>query len=308
MDALSTIEGFLRHLERERGYSPQTIRAYRSDLSSFLSFLRESLGLDEPELGSITGREVRSFVARLHRDGYARRTTGRRLAAVRSLMKYAVAEGYLTANPAALVSAPKPGKRLPTVLSREEVDALMDLPDSATPEGARDRALLETLYAAGLRRAELCGLDIEDLDRERGTVRVLGKGGKERIVPVGGYALEAIERWLRHRPALAGHRSAHALFLRDDGDRLDGDALYAIVRSYMSRVTDQGKRSPHVLRHSFATHLLDNGAGLREVSEMLGHASLGTTQVYTHVTVDRLREAYAAAHPRSGDEGREETE
>ncbi len=258
------------------------------------------LGVDNPELEAITPREIRSFVAGLHRRGYARRTTGRRLAAVRSLLKYAVAEGLIDANPAGLVTPPKAEKRLPTVLSRSEVEELMNLPDVTTPLGVRDRALLETLYAAGLRRAELCGLDLHDLDRTRGTVRVLGKGSKERIVPIGAYASEAIGEWLGRREELRTVESGDALFLRKDGRRLDGDTLYALVRSYMSRITEQQKRSPHVLRHSFATHLLDNGAGLREVSEMLGHASLGTTQVYTHVTVDRLREAYAAAHPRSG--------
>ena len=293
-------EEFLTCLMRERGYSPETERAYRVDLSRFLLWSREALGVDEPELAEIGSREIRSFVAGLHREGYARRTIARRLAAIRALMKYGVSRELIDKNPAASVSTPKAEKRLPTVLSREEVEELMRLPDLSTPLGVRDRAILETLYAGGLRRSELCALDPDDLDRAAGTLRLLGKGSKERIVPIGEYALEAIDRWLEIRPRLVTPASAGAFFLREDGRRLDGDTLYGLVRRYMRQVTEQTKRSPHVLRHTFATHMLDNGAGLREVSEMLGHASLGTTQIYTHVTVERLRAAYAGAHPRSG--------
>lgn len=295
-----TIEAFLEYLMRERGYSPETERAYRVDLSRFLLWGREALGVDEPELEEITVREIRSFVAGLHREGYARRTIARRLAAVRAMMKYAVARELITKNPAASISTPKAEKRLPTVLSREEVEELMSLPDLSSPSGLRDRAILETLYAGGLRRSELCGLDLGDLDRTAGTLRLLGKGSKQRIVPIGEYAVDAIDNWFGARSELVTPDSSDAFFLRDDGKRLDGDTLYELVRRYMKRITEQTKRSPHVLRHTFATHMLDNGAGLREVSEMLGHASLGTTQIYTHVTVERLRAAYAGAHPRSG--------
>ena len=296
---------FLEHLTRERGYSPQTLRAYRTDLSRFLLWCREALGVDEPDISEITPREIRSFVAGLHREGYARRTIARRLAAIKALMKYALTREIIPRNPSSTITAPKAEKRLPTILSRAEVKALMEIPDISRPVGRRDRAVLETLYAAGLRRSELCGLNLRDFDRDAGTLRVLGKGSKERIVPVGDYAREALLDWLGCRDDLLTGDSGDALFLREDGTRLDGDHLYSMVRSMLRRVTEQKKRSPHVLRHTFATHMLDNGAGLREVSEMLGHASLGTTQVYTHVTVDRLRQAYASAHPRFGEDEEE---
>ncbi|MCB0710880.1 MAG: tyrosine recombinase [Ignavibacteriae bacterium] len=293
------INQFLRHLRVERACSDETLRAYESDLRKFNLWLREVLGVDDPQLHQIEAGEIRSFVASLHREGYARRTIGRRLAAVKSLMKFGLAEGVLKSNPAALVVAPKPEKRLPTVLSKEEAETLMELPDLTTESGVRDAALLELLYATGIRRSELCGLRLRDFDQHQGTIRVLGKGSKERIVPIGSAASAALLRYLQ-LPSVIGRASNDLLFLRDSGKPLDGNALYAIVRRYMRRVTEQSKKSPHVLRHSFATHLLENGAGLREVAEMLGHSSLSTTQVYTHVTIERLRNAYASAHPRAG--------
>lgn len=310
MNLQELIAKFLGSLQAERGYSAQTCRAYSSDLEQFLQLTREALGVDHPMVEQITAAEVRGFVTAMHRKGFARRTIGRRLTAVKSMMKYAVATGVVQSNPAALVSAPKVEKRLPTLLSRSEVDELMNLPDRSTPAGLRDAAILELLYATGIRRSELCGLRLSDLDLAEGTVRVLGKGNRDRVVPIGNVAATAIRLWLQRRDELVVEgslRSLHdPLFLRDDGKPLDGNGLYAIVRHYMQGVTEQKKKSPHVLRHSFATHMLDNGAGLREVAEMLGHASLSTTQVYTHVTVDRLRQAYSSAHPRAGTEPSEE--
>lgn len=297
------IDAFLRTLESERGYSAQTIRAYRNDLDQFLSWMREALGTDSPSIDDVGPHEVRGFVATMHRNGYSRRTLGRRLAAVKSLMKHSVAAGLIGSNPAALVTPPKPEKRLPTVLSREEARKLMESPDAGTPEGARDAAILELLYSTGIRRSELCGLSVADIDLRAGSVRVLGKGNKERIVPVGSNACAALEKYLSMRSDVHGSSRRSPLFLRNDGRPLDGNTLYVIVRRYMREVTEQSKKSPHVLRHSFATHLLDNGAGLREVSEMLGHSSLGTTQIYTHVTIERLKEAYKAAHPRAKEDG-----
>ncbi len=294
------IDDFLRWVGRERGLSEQTIRAYRVDLDRFVRSVVEALGTDDPRLDEVTPMEVRGFVAGMFADGYARRTIARRLAAVKSLMKYAGVEGLIITNPTTMVSSPKPERRLPTVLSREEVTALMSVPEGAGPLARRDRALLEVLYSCGLRRSEICGLDRRDIDAAAGTVRVLGKGRKERLVPIGRTALDRLDDWLRVRSEYAGSESGDALFLRRDGNRLDGDSLYRIVRSGMQKITEQSKKSPHVLRHSFATHLLENGAGLREVAEMLGHSSLATTQVYTHVSVERLRSAYAGAHPRAG--------
>lgn len=303
-----TTVAFLRWLRRERGVSEETIRAYRGDLDLFRSSCIEMLAVENPSIEKITPLEVRGFVASLFAEGYARRTIARRLAAVKSLLKFAVSEGMIPTNPALLVSAPKPERRLPTVLSRAEVQQMLEEPvdeeDADDPIAQaialRDRALLEVLYSCGLRRAEICRLDRRDLDPRSRTLRLLGKGSKERIVPIGSVALAAVDDWLGLRDRLArSDVSEDALFLRRDGDRLDGDTLYRMVRRRIGRVSEQATRSPHVLRHSFATHMLENGAGLREVAEMLGHASLATTQVYTHVTIDRLRSAYTAAHPRA---------
>jgi integrase/recombinase XerC len=184
------------------------------------------------------------------------------------------------------------------VLSAEEARALMELPDRETPEGLRDAAILELLYSTGIRRAELCTLSLQDVDMSSRTIKVLGKGGKERVIPFGAHAAEAIREYGRRRGELL-RDATPLLFVSSRGKELAGADLYKIVKRYMSRITEQKKRSPHVLRHSFATHMLDAGAGLRDVGEMLGHASLSSTQVYTHVTIERLKEAYARAHPRA---------
>ncbi len=309
LTAREAIRRFLEYLEIERKYSPKTIAAYRSDLEGsdradrlggFHRHLVMALGVNEPMLADVTQREVRGYIAELHRQGLARRSIARKLAAVRSLMKFAAAEGAIPASPARLVKTPKLERRLPTVLSGREAGMLMDLPDRSTPEGLRDAAVLELLYATGIRRSELCGIAAHDVDMASRTVRVMGKGGKQRVVPFGGRAADAIREYERRRWELL-HDATPALFLSNRGKALAGADVYRIVRRYMSQVTEQKKRSPHVLRHSFATHLLDAGAGLREVGEMLGHASLSSTQVYTHVSTERLKEAYARAHPRAGE-------
>lgn len=311
MTVHEAIRKFLEYLEIERKYSPKTIEAYRSDLEGsarvgrapgFQQHLVKALGVDIPRLADVTQREVRGYIAELHRRGLARRSIARKLASVKSFMKFAMGHEIIEANPARLVQTPKLERRLPTVLSREEAAALMELPDRTTAEGARDAAILELLYSTGIRRAELCGLQVHDVNMHARTLKVLGKGGKERVVPFGDHAADAISGYQRRRGELPEAGSARHLFLSNKGRPLSGSDVYGIVRRYMSNVTEKKKRSPHVLRHSFATHMLDGGAGLREVGEMLGHASLASTQVYTHVTVERLKEAYAKAHPRGGEE------
>lgn len=304
------ISAFLEYLEFERKYSSKTVAAYRGDLygrpdpeaaPGLVPHMRGTMGVDTIQLQNITHRELRGFVAALHRHGLARRSIGRKLAAVKSLFSHARSRGWIDSNPARTVTAPRPERRLPTVFSPDEVEALLRLPDLDTPSGARDRAVLEMLYGAGLRRSELCALDDADVNWGERTVRVLGKGNKERIVPYGTAAAEALGRWLERRSELRGKNRTEpdALFLGNRGGRLTPAEVYRIVRRYADRVTEQRRRSPHVLRHSFATHLLDRGAGLRDVGEMLGHASLSSTQVYTHVTLERLRQAYRGAHPRA---------
>ncbi len=313
-----TIRRFLEYLEIERKYSVKTIEAYHNDLlriddeSGGRRVGRAGLGLHafvaldtggaEPAVSDVTHTRLRGYVAELHRRGLSRRSIARKIAAVRSLMKYAVAKGLIAVNPARLIQTPKLERRLPTVLSQDEASKLVELPDLEVSTGVRDRAVLELLYATGCRRAEICGLTLRDVDLLSGTVRVTGKGSKTRIVPFGRSARAALQAWLSVRGGMLKPPGTDHLFLSDRGRKLSEDGLYRIVRRYMSQVTEQKKRSPHVLRHSFATHLLERGAGLRDVGEMLGHSSLSTTQGYTHVSIERLKEAYGKAHPRAGDE------
>lgn len=308
----SAVEQFLEYLQAERNYSPKTITAYRADLLgaggySFLMHLIGASGSDEPLLDAATRDVIRGYVAMLHRRGMARRSIVRKLAAVKSLMKFCTERRLVASNPARLVQGPKPEKRLPTVLNRAEADALLELPDASTARGLRDRLVLELLYSTGVRRAELAGVSMAHVDRRSRTLKVRGKGGRHRIVPFGEVAAAALDAYLERRGELLESKRARrdsgqeALLVSDSGRALDGDGIYRIVRRYMSRVTEQSKRSPHVLRHSFATHMLDAGAGLREVGEMLGHASLSSTQIYTHVTIERLKAAYHSSHPRAGE-------
>lgn len=311
------IRRFLEYLEIERKYSAKTLLAYRNDLLrtddnpdrdraqkplgiGLQPYIAGLIACDAPTLDDVTHARLRGYVAELHRRGLSRRSISRKIAAVRSLMKFAVARGFATSNPARLLQGPKMEKRLPTVLSQSEAALLVELPDTGTVRGLRDKALLELLYSTGLRRGEMCGLRLRDLDLPARTVRVVGKGNKERIVPFGRSAERAIVAWIERRSDLCRTLRTDSLFLSDGGRALSGDGLYRIVRRYMSEVTEQKKKGPHVLRHSFATHLLERGAGLRDVGEMLGHSSLSTTQVYTHVSIERLKKAYAAAHPRAG--------
>lgn len=296
------VRRFLEHLEIERRYSPRTIEAYQSDLDRFTEHLVGALGVNVPALDDVTQREVRGYIASLHKRGEARRTIARRLASVKSLMRFCVDRGLIESNPARLVQTPKPEKRLPTVLSREEARHLVEAPDRSTIGGVRDGAILELFYSTGIRREELCGIRLRDIDLGEGTLKVLGKGGKERIVPIGRAAIEAVRQYLEVRSRLARRPEEDHLFVDDRGRPFGGAGVYRIVRRYMGMVTEQKKKSPHVLRHSFATHLLDAGAGIREVGELLGHSSLASTQVYTHVTIERLKEAYNRSHPRADDD------
>ncbi|MBC8144885.1 MAG: tyrosine-type recombinase/integrase [bacterium] len=312
-----TVRDFLQYLEIERRYSPRTIEAYRSDLlsadedvepvreraPSFDRFLIEAIGVDRPSIADVTQQEVRGFVAALHRATLSRRSIARKLAAVKSLFRFCTSRSIVETNPSRLVQTPKLERRLPTMLSVDETSRMMDLPDTSTTSGCRDALVLEMLYSTGIRRAELAGIRMGDIDSRGRTVRVRGKGDKERIVPYGTSAAAALKRYRSSRSDIATGESGDSLLLSDRGRPLDGSGIYRIVRRYMSSVSDQKKRSPHVLRHSFATHMLDSGAGLREVGEMLGHASLSSTQVYTHVTIERLKDVYDRAHPRADKAG-----
>lgn len=289
--ASGPIEDFLRHLAVERGASAHTLRSYRADLADCGAFLAmRGLGA----LGRADARALRAYLAHLHERGLARTSVARRVAALRSFYRFLLRHGRTGTNPAVEIQTPRLPKRLPAYLPIDESEALLRTATTPTPEGARDRAVLEVLYATGVRVGELAGLDVEDVDVPQGLVRVLGKGGKERIVPVGRKALEALDTYLGHRG-----RSPGPLFLNARGQRLGVRSLHRVVRARARAAGLTRSVSPHTLRHTFATHLLDAGADLRLIQELLGHARLGTTQKYTHVSTDRLMKVYDAAHPRA---------
>lgn len=303
-DALrSQIVRFLDHLTVERGLSPNTIQAYRRDLRRYAAFL------EEREIGDATlvhEDVVDAFVGDLssatHGDGRPYRTTSvvRALSSVRSFHRFLIREGETDRDPTVAAVRPRVPRSLPRPLSVDDVALLLAAPPAGTPAGLRDRAVLETLYGAGLRISELVGLDVDDVDLEGGAVRVLGKGGKERDVPLGRYASEAIAAYVRRaRPGLASARTRSALFLNQRGGRLTRQGCSKILAAHARRAGIARRVTPHTLRHSFATHLLEGGADVRVVQELLGHASVATTQVYTLVTREHLREVYFTAHPRA---------
>jgi len=300
----SALRGYLDHLTVERGLAPNTLASYRHDLRRYLSHLAAA-GVTEPQ--DVTEAHVSSFLVSL-REGdeehppLAATSSGRAVVAVRGFHRFLLRDRVVTTDVARGIRPPPPPKRLPKAISVEEVAALLEAAGAEeTPRAVRDRALLELLYGCGARISEAVGLDLDELDLEQGVVRLVGKGSKERVVPVGSYAREAVQAYLvRARPALAAAgKGSPALFLNSRGGRLSRQSAWTALRAAARRAGVTRNVSPHTLRHSFATHLLDGGADVRVVQELLGHASVTTTQVYTLVTVDRLREVYATAHPRA---------
>ncbi len=296
---------FLRHLALEKQASELTIKSYREDLTQARTFLQSQLGRSA-EPGRVTSRHLRAWLVWLHEQGYAKTTIARRLAAVRSWFRFLCRRGVLTANPAEGLRGPRQDKKLPHFLPEETLGQLLAAPSPESLLGRRDRAILEALYSAGLRVSELTGLDLDDLDRTEGVARVRGKGKKERLVFFGTQAQEALDAWLRARAALltklnktpAG-RHKDAVFLNKNGTRLTSRSVGRLLAKYLTQAGLDPAASPHSLRHSFATHLLDRGADIRSVQELLGHRSLATTQIYTHVSTGRLKESYQKAHPRA---------
>ena len=286
------IEQFCRYLETERNVSGHTVSAYRSDLLQFVAFLAEK---GEVAPGEIDHLAIRRYLALLHK-GHSKSSIGRKLSAIRALLRYLLRVGKVEKNPAELVATPKKEKRLPFHLNIDQVSALMDAPAGGTGLPLRDRAVLETLYSCGIRVSELTGMSVGDLDLEEGLARVMGKGGKERIVPVGSRAREAVRAYLEER---GNPEAAEPLILNARGGRLTRRSVGRIVDAHMLLIASMRKVSPHTLRHTFATHLLEGGADLRAIQELLGHASLSTTQKYTHVSIDRLMEVYDQAHPKA---------
>ena len=295
MDEL--LSAYLHRLENTRGASPHTLRAYSRDLQHFLSFL-EGRGLRD--MAALTPRTLRAWLGTLDERGLAPSTIQRKLSSVRGFLRHLADEGQIEANPALGLRQRRRPRHLPSVLSEEEIASLLLAPDPSTPLGLRDRALLEVMYSAGTRAAETVGLDRKDLDLAHGVARVLGKGRKQRLAALGSYAVKALEAYLdapdRPRPQ---RTNPDAVFLGQKGTRLTTRSLERIVARHVLGAGIHRHATPHTLRHSFATHLLDRGADLRSVQELLGHAHLVTTQIYTHVSVERLRVVYEKAHPRA---------
>jgi integrase/recombinase XerC len=297
----AAVSAFARHLEGERGYAVNTVRAYRSDLTDLRTFA-ESRGA-----GSAAELDLdllRDWLWQGSQAGLSKATLARRSAAAKGLAAWLAREGLAAADQGARLKAPRPGRTLPRVLTESQMTTLLAGLAARAGEGdpvaLRDLAVVELLYAAALRVSELTGLDLAHLDQERLTLRVTGKGSKERVVPFGVPAQRALEDYLhRGRPELASERSGQALFLGSRGGRLGARTVYALIARLLEDLPGSGPAGPHALRHTAATHLLDGGADLRAVQEMLGHASLGTTQIYTHVSTDRLRQSYRSAHPRA---------
>lgn len=288
------IATFIQYLSSERNASPHTLEAYSRDLEQFAAFIKAEI---DPSLTihDLSHLHIRRYLASIHRE-LSKSSAGRKLAAIRSMCRFLLRRGIIAKNPAELVSTPKKEKKLPYHLDVDEATTLVEAPKGAEPLSARDRAILETLYSSGLRVSELTGLNVGGIDRPAGTVRVLGKGGKERVVPLGSKALAALADYLE----LRGEPGREApLFENHRGGRLTRRSVGRIVERYMRQLITMKKATPHTLRHTFATHLLEGGADLRAIQEMLGHASLSTTQKYTHVSIDKLLEVYDKAHPKA---------
>lgn len=300
------IDGFTAYLRVERGASPCTVRAYQADLRHGLDFFAGYLGKPGEKVHPADLDHIlfRRYLARLARTGLARTSISRRLAAWRSFFRYLSREEGWTVNPLDRVATPKCPQNIPVVVYPEDVKRLLEAP-AGDPAGLRDRALMELLYASGIRISEAVGLDRDDIDTGTGVIRVMGKGSRERQALLGRFAAEALERYLRRgRPVLAAHAGAdpRALFLNYRGRRLTARGARKRFAGYVDRLAEEQRVTPHTLRHCFATHMLEAGASLRVVQELLGHARLSTTQVYTRVTMDRLQEVYARAHPRAREE------
>jgi integrase/recombinase XerC len=297
----TAIARFLQYLRVERSASDYTTKSYREDLDALSGFLTEARGGACPAPGQITVLDLRGYVAALHEAGYAAATIARRLASLRSFFRFGQREGWTKTNPAKPLRNPRKGRTLPHFLSSDDIGRLLAAPPADKPAGLRDRAILETMYSAGLRVGETVGLSDGDLDFAAGIVRVRGKGRRERLSPIGSYAARALRQWLCVRKVHARERSGaeSPVFVNRFGRRLTTRSVARMLEKYLKLTGLDGRTTPHSLRHSFATHLLDRGADIRSVQELLGHKSLVTTQIYTHVSTAALRATYEKAHPRA---------
>ncbi len=294
-DAQTHVDRFLEHISVERRLSPHTVKAYDADLAHYLDWA-DRAEVDPAHPGH---RDMRRYLAELDRLGYARRTISRRLSAVRAFMAFLTEAGIVDSDASLVVSAPRVPRRLPNIMPEAVLRMLLDAPDPSRATGLRDRAILETLYATGMRVSELTGMRLGQLDLDQGVITVMGKGSRERRLPLHQFAVRRLREYLdRGRPTLAKSAS-DAVFLSTRGNPIGTDAVRRIIKTHLAAVGETSHITPHTLRHTFATHLLEQGADLRTVQELLGHVALSTTQFYTHVSTRRLREIHRRAHPRA---------
>lgn len=301
MTPLATSIGrFLQYLRAERNASDLTIKSYREDLQALEQYLTQAFG-ECPAVENITTLDLRGYISSLHTVGYAKTTVARRLASLRSFFRFGAREGWSKNNPAKPLRNPRKERTLPHFLSAEELDRLLSAPSPREPMGLRDRAMLETLYSAGLRVSELAGMNQADIDFDSGVITVRGKGRKERLAPIGSPAAKALERWLAVRRTSDKEPKGplSPVFVNKYGRRLTTRSIARVLEKYLKLTGLDERTTPHTLRHSFATHLLDHGADIRSVQELLGHKSLGTTQIYTHVSTAKMKAVYEKAHPRA---------
>ncbi len=297
---IEVVERFIQYLSSQKHYSFHTVQAYRTDLEQFFEFMRQRIGPHERcDPDKVSKEDIRIFISGLVRHGMSSRTVARKLASLKALFQYLLRTGAIRVNPAAPFNGPKLEKHLPEFLREEEIrDALASI-DQKSVTGLRDRAILELFYGTGMRLSELIHLNMEDIDLSAGTVRVYGKGGKERILPVGRNTGKKIKAYLLRRKELCPKEGVRAIFLNRQGGQMSSRGVQFIVQKWLKYVSEKKRLGPHVIRHTFATHLLDRGADLKAVKELLGHASLSTTQIYTHLTTDRIKKIYHQAHPRA---------
>jgi integrase/recombinase XerC len=306
-----TLKKFMLHLGIEKGVSESTLRAYEGDILQFFEYLENAGGIADPSL--TVPAHIRSWLGSLSRNGYTPRSIARKVASLRSFFSWLARKGGIERDPTLGISTPKKGRDLPVFAGKEAVQRMMELPPADTRKGLRDRAILELLYGTGMRLSELTGCRVMDCDFTRGTVRVLGKRDKERILPLAGEAANSLAAWMKEafglREEALRDRAVYTVFFKDrpgmplfpgrDGSSISRRTVQRTVRKYLEQVSALTRMSPHVLRHTFATHLLDGGADLRAVQELLGHVNLTTTQIYTHVTTEKLREIFDKSHPRA---------
>jgi len=299
------VEKFLRYLRVERNSSEHTRISYKTDISQFISFLKTSdhLNAAEPDINSISRLDIRLWLGELSDKGFARNTIARKVASLRSFFKYSFKRGYIEKNPAHLLLVPKKETRLPKTVSSEGINRMMEIADGDDPEDHQNRAILELFFGTGIRLSELVQLSLKDLNLKQNQILIQGKGNKQRIVPLGKQALESIKRHLTSRSELYGNRTDSdarcALFIAPGGQRVYPRFIQRLVKNFIEKTSEVSQKSPHVLRHSFATQLLDAGADIRVIKELLGHTNLSSTQIYTHTSVEHLKNVYNQAHPRA---------